>query len=434
MCDTFVALGNSTSNGSVLFAKNSDREPSEPHIIVRIPHKKHILGEKVKCTYIEIDQTSETNDVFLFKPSWIWGAEMGVNEYGVVIGNEAVFTKHRQGPEALLGMDILRLALERCKNAAEAAAYIAYLVEAYGQGGKCGYSQDLRYDNSFLVADRKCAYVVETSGKFWIIDRVEDVRSISNSLSIETKYHMRHQGIVKNALIRTYFSGNDQFNFKKCYENKLYSYVSCGDIRRQVSESALRKKIGKLDVLDMINILRQHDNECIGKEFEKSSMKSICMHAGGVVSSQTTGSFVVELKEDDINIWATGSPLPCIAIYKPIWFTNYQVPLFMEENKENKEVYWEKRNILVKMFIENRINNAYEYLSKRNKLEDEFFTVAQKVEGEKEKIELMEKAYLLDEELTDKTLGEYKKGIPLINGNLYYRYYWKKQISNMNLK
>jgi secernin len=41
----------------------------------------------------------------------MWGAEMGANEQGVCIGNEAVWTK-LNGPEdlkkKLLGMDLLR--------------------------------------------------------------------------------------------------------------------------------------------------------------------------------------------------------------------------------------------------------------------------------------------------------------------------------------
>ncbi len=34
MCDTFVALPKSTSNGYLLFAKNSDRDPNEAQELV----------------------------------------------------------------------------------------------------------------------------------------------------------------------------------------------------------------------------------------------------------------------------------------------------------------------------------------------------------------------------------------------------------------
>lgn len=71
MCDTMVALGNSTKDGSVIFAKNSDRQPNEPLIMVRVPRKQYQKGMKVQCTYIEIDQAEETYEVFLLKPSWI---------------------------------------------------------------------------------------------------------------------------------------------------------------------------------------------------------------------------------------------------------------------------------------------------------------------------------------------------------------------------
>lgn len=69
----------------------------------------HAAGSKLKCTYVEIDQADSTYAVVLSKPVWMWGAEMGSNENGVVIGNEAVFTKVNPDglrEKKLLGMDL----------------------------------------------------------------------------------------------------------------------------------------------------------------------------------------------------------------------------------------------------------------------------------------------------------------------------------------
>ena len=66
---------------------------------------------QLQCTYIEIEQIPKTFAVVMSKPAWMWGAEMGANEHGVCIGNEAVYTKDF-GPddleEKLLGMDLVR--------------------------------------------------------------------------------------------------------------------------------------------------------------------------------------------------------------------------------------------------------------------------------------------------------------------------------------
>ena len=62
------------------------------------------------------------------------GAEMGINEYGVSIGNEAVFTKSKTKTPSLIGMDFIRLALERTKTAKQASEEIIRLLLEYGQG------------------------------------------------------------------------------------------------------------------------------------------------------------------------------------------------------------------------------------------------------------------------------------------------------------
>ena len=64
-----------------------------------------------QCTYVEVEQVAHTHAVILSKPAWMWGAEMGANDQGVCVGNEAVYTK-LNGPsdleERLLGMDMVR--------------------------------------------------------------------------------------------------------------------------------------------------------------------------------------------------------------------------------------------------------------------------------------------------------------------------------------
>ncbi len=79
-----------------------------------MPAGEHESTATVRCTHLEIAQVPRTCAVLLAKPYWIWGAEMGANEHGVVIGNEAVVTKvpYEPGP-GLIGMDLLRLGLQR---------------------------------------------------------------------------------------------------------------------------------------------------------------------------------------------------------------------------------------------------------------------------------------------------------------------------------
>lgn len=92
MCDTLVATGDATADGTVMLAKNSDRHPNEAHVLEHVPPARHAPGATVRCTYVEIPQVVETHEVLLSRPFWTWGCEMGMNGCGVAMGNEAVFT------------------------------------------------------------------------------------------------------------------------------------------------------------------------------------------------------------------------------------------------------------------------------------------------------------------------------------------------------
>ncbi len=85
MCDTMVALGNSTVDGQVYFAKNSDRQPNEPHILIQIPRRHYSPGAKLKCTYIEMEQIEETFAVLLLKPSWTGVARWAVTSLALTL-------------------------------------------------------------------------------------------------------------------------------------------------------------------------------------------------------------------------------------------------------------------------------------------------------------------------------------------------------------
>src|SRR5689334_12454876 len=123
MCDTLVATQSHTADQSIWFAKNSDREPGEAQIVEHLPRQTH-HDSRLQCAYLVIPQAAETYEVLLSRPFWMWGAEIGANEYGVTIGNEAVWTKLPVEKTGLTGMDLLRLALERSTTAKEALELI----------------------------------------------------------------------------------------------------------------------------------------------------------------------------------------------------------------------------------------------------------------------------------------------------------------------
>lgn len=324
MCDTFVALRQATRDGSVIFGKNSDREPNEAHELVLIPHATHPEESEVECTYISLPQVRETNAVLLSKPFWIWGAEMGVNEHGVAIGNEAVFTKVPYDKSAgLIGMDFLRLALERASSADEALDVLIALLETYGQGGNCGFSHQMYYHNGFLIADSQGAWVFETAGKHWAAEKVQDVRSISNVISIGTEWDRASSNLVSHAVEQGWCRNEDDFDFSRCYSDFLYSKFSAGHHRLCRTSDLLQEHLGEIDVPFAMRLLRDHGPDA-SENWQPGNRlmgSDVCMHAsfGPVRISQTTGSMISHLTPVLNTHWLTGTAAPCTSVFKPVW-------------------------------------------------------------------------------------------------------------------
>ncbi len=325
MCDTLVAVGDATADGTVILAKNSDRQPNEAHELTHVPRARHEPGAMVKCTYIEIPQVEETYEVLLSKPFWIWGCEMGTNECGVAIGNEAVFTKepYGKGP-GLIGMDFIRLALERADTARKALNVITGLLETYSQSGNCGLHHEEYYHNSFIIADPTEAWVLETAGRFWVAERVRGVRTVSNGLTIGNKWDVASPGLVEHAVEKGWCKSADDFHFARCYSDFLYTRFGACRVRQRRSTELLEAQKGHVTVETMMAALRDHGPQAADPLWNPGKgvlMDALCVHAsfGPLRPGHTTGAMVAHLAPDLPTVWLTGTSATCTGIFKPVY-------------------------------------------------------------------------------------------------------------------
>ncbi|KAF6724599.1 Secernin-2 [Oryzias melastigma] len=312
-CDCFVSLPPGSRDDHVIFGKNSDRPRDEVQEVAYYPGTSNPPGSMLECTFIQIPQVEQTHAVVLSKPAWMWGAEMGANDQGVCIGNEAVWTREPVAPgEALLGMDLVRLGLERGGSARAALTVITDLLEQHGQGGQCREDPEpFSYHNTFLLVDRHEAWVLETAGRFWVAQKVsEGVKNISNQLTISTDISAEHPELRSVAQAQGWWDGQGDFNFSQTFspENPP-ARMELAKQRYKGGTALIQQHNGSMTAEVMMSILR-----------DKPS--GICMDSGGFC---TTGSMVSVLPRDT-NLpcihFFTATPDPSRSIFKPFIFSD----------------------------------------------------------------------------------------------------------------
>ncbi len=426
MCDTFVLMPDYTESKRFYFGKNSDRDPNEAHEVVIVPQQSHTLNEELKCTYISIPQVELTYKMILSKPVWIWGAEMGVNEYGVVIGNEAVFSKIPPGKDpGLIGMDYLRLGLERGKSAEDALDVIISLLEKYGQSGNCGFTNEFFYHNSFIIADFNNAWKLETVGKEWIVEKINQVGSISNGYTIESGD--RHsKDLLKIAKEKNWLKEDQPFNFKESYSDWLYTTFSDSKQRQSCSIRKVKESGESTQLKDIFSTLRTHRDEHNFKPDRGLTGADLCMHAGfgPIRMSQTTGSMVVENDGNDMQIWVTGSSAPCLSIFKPMSMEQSE-NFFGEKPSLNFDTasYWWKQELIHRQIIMNYPELSIEYRLERDELENSFVEELLITDN---RIQSIENCFINAKTFQDKWLENLKKTDIKNNVNILYSAFWNK--------
>ena len=281
MCDCLLALAPATAAGRTLWAKNSDRPPDEAQRLEWHPPRRD--DGRLRATHVTVDPApGPTFGVLGSPPWWMWGFEHGVNDAGVAAGNDTIYTTldPRPAPPGLVGMDLVRLALERAGTAEAAVAVVVELLERHGQGGTGHHGAHRPYWSSFLLADAGAAWVVETSGTTWEAERVEVTRAISNRTTIPS--------------------------FDAAHRHPRQPVATLVDPRWRASRAVLEAAPVAVD--GVLRHLRSHAGE---------DGWTVCMHVDGVEA--TTASAVVELAPDGrpLGRWLLGSP--CTSVYVPLF-------------------------------------------------------------------------------------------------------------------
>ncbi|MDX1415334.1 MAG: C69 family dipeptidase [Candidatus Promineifilaceae bacterium] len=394
MCDNIVAVGSATADGSVIFGKNSDREPNEPHMVTIIPRAAHEKGSIVHCTYIDIPQVEETNAVLLCRPSWLWGAEMGANDRGVTIGNTAVFTREEYDTRpGLIGMDFLRLALERADSAKKALEQITTLLETYGQSGNNGFAHELYYHNSFMIADAQEAWVLETIGSRWVAKKVQDVAATSNTLTITTEWDLASDDLIEYARDKGWANAGGDFNVKESYSGPgfyvsyIYNFFGHGDERHARLTGLLQEQIGNITVPVMMNALRDH-GALAGEDYNPAvglNQNPPCMHAsfGPIRVGQTTGSLISQIARGNQTHFVTATSAPCLSTFKPVWL-DIELPDMgqVPTSHYNRSTLWWRHEELHRATLLDYQTRCQLSQNERDELEVQFLNGVKEMVGE----------------------------------------------------
>lgn len=410
-CDTLAIGKELFVKKENLFGKNSDRPLGEAQPLLFFQGENHKAGELLKCTHLTITQVEETYAVMGCKPFWIWGFETGINEHGLAIGNEAQGSRcEGEKVEGMLGMDMVRIALERAINAQEAMHIIAELLKEYGQNANANMLFDRRYENSFLLVDREEIWLMETAGREWVAKKIYDWAAISNCYVIGKDYDMASPSVESYAREHRLLGPNEDFDFSRAYTTMTVRQTnSIPRWRRLCNLIEECAADGSVDRSHVKRIFRDHfegeinaprTGGCCGVFY------SVCMHAMTWDATQTASGFLCSYDETLGNICRYAPSLPCCSVYIPIYWTEQELPVALCKGGElydGTSLWWATERLAMAVSIDEERFGS-DVRGKLAALEESFeksasvaedkakalFTDDKKVEGRKLLQEVME--------------------------------------------
>ena len=350
-CDTFVALGPATRDGHAIFAKNSDRPADESQPLELHGRAEHPAGSRLRTPFVDMPQAAVTYQHVGSRPYWCWGYEHGFNEHQVVVGNEALRSRLRPSGPTLVGMDLVRLGLERGATATEAVEVITSAVSEHGQGEFEHPGGHHTYDNGFIVADPREAYVIETAGHEWAVRSVATHAAISNVYSITGDWDRISPGAEETAAGIGWNGG--RLSFAQAFTEGDHLSGS-GFLRRTRSCGVLARHEGRIDAGMMMALLSDHadgDSEPGGFVTDIDPGRGICMHSvrGDGAGGNTAASLVADLCDDGsrLPIFWTSMYSPCLGVFLPV-FLKGELPASLSlggAEPSSDSVWWTFRRL-----------------------------------------------------------------------------------------
>ena len=309
-------------HGGVLFGKNSDRERNEAQTVEFFAGAHHGDGERVEM-HVYRHPTGSPDIRGAAVPAVLdLGRRNGRQRTWRVVGNEAVHARIAPQQEpALLGMDLLRLALERSATAAQAVDVITDLLEQFGQGGSCGHLTPRYYHNSFIIADPREAYVLETVGRMWAVERATaSVRFPMPTASAEAQCERARVdrtcaearlvpgrcGPRCGSLVQRHEAGRDQpwprpLHAFNCIAASLCQPAACGDVMAILRDHGARR-----------------NPTPTGIRRTQRTARSACTRQTAIGEGRRSARWYPNCRADRIVHWVTATAAPCTSIFKPV--------------------------------------------------------------------------------------------------------------------
>ncbi|TXS88932.1 hypothetical protein FV139_20875 [Parahaliea maris] len=303
------------TESAIWFGKNTHSPPSVAQALSFTPLSR---GQTLARhgTFIELEGADTRLSHFASGSVGGWGAQMGVNQHGVVVGCHLAGTKLAgRGKPGVSGGDLVRLALEQARSSRDARDIITRAVERYGQGASLRLPALNGYDSSFIIADFHEAWELETAGTWWAARRVPGYAARSDCMEIGETFDLAASGAEDYARDKHWAPAGEPFHFSGAFARRWPGAPSSARRRQQTMAAGLKALSGLAapDQNHFMVLLGRHAGQAPGRRGD------ICVHGRGE-RARTAASMLVKVGFSGLpRVWYSEGQ-PCSGEFRELLF------------------------------------------------------------------------------------------------------------------